>query len=79
MINVKQLLYEISEDDRVFLDDIDLIESGVIDSFTFIEFFAVLEDYDIFLQPTQIDRNKLRTVNGIEDLIKDYLNNKRNS
>ena len=71
-IDVKQLLYELCEDERVYEKDIDLIESGIIDSFAFIELFSRLEDYGINIQPTRIDRNKLRTVKGIEELIDNY-------
>lgn len=75
MIDVKQLLYEICEDDSVFEEGIDLIESGLLDSFAFIELFSRLEDQGIVLQPTRIDRSKLRTVKGIESLIKEYKKN----
>ncbi len=71
-IDVKQLLYDLCEDERVYEKDIDLIESGIIDSFAFIELFSRLEDYGINIQPTRIDRNKLRTVKGIEELIDNY-------
>lgn len=76
MIDVKQILYEICEDEAVFDKDIDLIDSGLLDSYAFIELFSRLEDYNIILYPTQIDRNKLRTVAGIEELINDYLQEK---
>lgn len=68
-IDIPKLLYEICEDDQVFEEDIDLIESGLLDSYAFIELFSKLEDYGIVLYPTRIDRNKLRTVKGIEELI----------
>ena len=70
MIDVKSLLYELCEDERVFDPEIDLIDSGLMDSFAMIELFSVLEDEGIELQPTQIDRNLLRSVKGIEALIK---------
>ena len=76
MIDVKQLLYEICEDETVFDKDIDLIDSGLLDSYAFIELFSKLEDYNINIYPTQIDRNKLRTIAGIEELINDYLQQK---
>ncbi len=76
MIDVKQLLYEICEDEAVFDKDIDLIDSGLLDSYAFIELFSKLEDYNINIYPTQIDRNKLRTIAGIEELINDYLQQK---
>ncbi len=76
MIDVKELLYEICEDEAVFDKDIDLIDSGLLDSYAFIELFSKLEDYNINIYPTQIDRNKLRTIAGIEELINDYLQQK---
>lgn len=75
-LNIPKLLYEICEDEAVFEKDIDLIESGLLDSFAFIELFSRLEDYGIVIQPTRIDRSQLRTVEGIEKLVKDYLNKK---
>ncbi len=72
-IDIAKLLYEICEDEAVYEKDIDLIESGLLDSYAFIELFSRLEDYGINIQPTRIDRTKLRTINGIEELIDDYL------
>ncbi len=74
-INIPELLYEICEDEGVYEEDIDLIESGLLDSFAFIELFSRLEDYGINIQPTRIDRSQLRTVKGIEKLIKEYMEN----
>ena len=68
-IDVKKILYDICEDDSVYEDDIDLVETGLLDSYAFIELFSTLEDYGIVIQPTRIDRNLLRTVKGIEKLI----------
>jgi len=72
-IDVAKLLYQICEDELVYEKDIDLIESGLLDSYAFIELFSALEDYGINIQPTRIDRSKLKTVQGIEELIDDYL------
>ena len=72
-IDIPKLLYEICEDDGVYEKGIDLIESGLLDSYAFIELFSKLEDYGIVIQPTRIDRNQLRTVEGIEKLVDDYL------
>lgn len=74
MIDVSKLLYEICEDERVYEKNIDLIESGLLDSYAFIELFTRLEDYGINIQPTRIDRNKLRTINGIEEIIRENRN-----
>ena len=71
-IDVKKILYDICEDDSVYEDDIDLVETGLLDSYAFIELFSTLEDYGIVIQPTRIDRNLLRTVKGIEKLIDEY-------
>lgn len=72
MIDISKLLYEICEDEKVFEKNIDLVESGLLDSYAFIELFSRLEDYGINIQPTRIDRSKLRTVKGIEELISDF-------
>ncbi len=69
MIEVQKLLYELCEDERVFDPEIDLIESGLMDSLAMIELFSALEDEGIELQPTRIDRDLLRSVKGIEALI----------
>lgn len=75
MIDVKKILFEITENDLVNEENIDLIESGILDSYAFIELFSRLEDYNIYLQPTRIDRSKLHTIKGIEMLIDEYLKN----
>ena len=75
-INIPKLLYEICENEGVYEKDIDLIESGLLDSYAFIELFSRLEDYGINIQPTRIDRSQLRTVKGIEKLVNDYLEKK---
>lgn len=71
MVDVKQLLYEICEDPRVFEPDIDLVKEGLLDSYGIIELFTRLEDQGIELQPTRINRNLLHSVSGIEDLIEE--------
>ena len=40
MIDVCKLLYEIIEDDRIYDLDFDLIDSGLLDSLSFIELFS---------------------------------------
>jgi len=72
MIDVRKMLYDICEDDAVYEDGIDLLDSGLLDSLACIEFFYALEDRGIELQPTRIDRDCLRTVEGIERLIAEY-------
>ena len=72
MIDVKKLLLDICDDKRVLEEDIDLFESGLMDSYAFIELFSRLEDYGVIIQPTRIDRKRLRTVKGIQDLVNEY-------
>ena len=71
--DIKSILYEICDDERVFDDSTDLIESGLLDSYAFIELFYKLEELGIELQPTRTDRKKLSSVSGIETMIKKYL------
>lgn len=73
-LDIYKLIYEICDDEHIYDKGIDLIESGLLDSLAFIELFTRLEDYGINIQPTRIDRNKLRTIEGIKELIGDYLN-----
>ena len=69
MIDVEEMLCEICETDKVRDRNIDLIESGILDSYAIIELFPRLEDEGIELQITRIDRKLLHTVKGIETLI----------
>lgn len=71
MIDVKGLLYEICEDEKVFDDNTELIESGILDSFAFIELFSRLEEQGILIHPTRIDRSLLKTPKSIERLIRE--------
>lgn len=74
MINVKEILYEICEDKHVFEDDFDLIESGLLDSYAFIELFSKLEELGIEIYPTRIDRKRLKTPKSIQELVDEYNN-----
>lgn len=50
--------------------DIDLIENEIIDSLAFIELVSSLEDeFEIEIQPTQIDPNNWRKLNSIVNLV----------
>ncbi len=72
MTDVKKILFEVCEDERVFDSNFDLIESGVLDSLAFIELFSRLEDYGIEIYPTRVDRKLLRTPGLIEKLVEEY-------
>lgn len=73
MMNICEILYELSGDDRVYNKDFDLIDNEVLDSFMLIELFYRLEDMGINIYPTRIDKNCLRTPNNIEKLIKENM------
>ena len=47
MIDVRKILYEICENENVFDENIDLIESGILDSYGIMELLAELEDNGI--------------------------------
>lgn len=70
MIDVKELLLSVCADEAALRPDVDLVESGLLDSLAQIELFFALEEAGIVLQPTQIDRDLLRTAAGIETLIR---------
>ena len=72
-INVADLLYEVCENKDIYKPGIDLVNSGLLDSFALIELFAKLEDYGVKLEPTRINRDKLRSIKGIEELVDEYL------
>lgn len=72
-INICDLLYEICEDKHVYDKDFDLIESGLLDSFAFIELFSKLEDLGILIIPTRIDRSRLKTPRLLEELINESI------
>lgn len=76
MINVSDLLFEICEDDSVYNPDCELLDSGILDSYAFIELFSKLEDYGLSIQPTRIDRKLLKTPRTIEMLINEYAEEK---
>ena len=73
MIDIEKILYEICEDENVYNPEFDLIENGLLDSLAMIELFTILEDYGIEIQPTRIDRNRLRTTKSIKELVEEYL------
>ena len=70
MIDVCKLLYEIIKDKRVYDLDFDLIDSGLMDSLSFIEFFYKLEDLGMNIVVTRIDKEDVRTPRKIQELIR---------
>ena len=50
--------------------DIDLLENEILDSLAFIELISTLEEnFDIEIQPTQIEPNTWRSIKKISDLV----------
>lgn len=71
-IDINDILFQLCEDEKVLDDDCELIESGMMDSFAFIELLSILEDNGIIIHPTQIDRQMLSTPRKIKELISSY-------
>lgn len=69
MIDAKELLMEICEDERVLNDDQELIESGILDSYAYIMLFTKLDELGLEIQPTRLDKNLLKTPAGVQKLI----------
>ncbi|MBR2810261.1 MAG: hypothetical protein IKD69_02670 [Solobacterium sp.] len=69
MKKIADLLYEVTEDERVYDPDCELIESGILDSLALILLIDRLEDEGIELIITRIDRNMLKTPATLAKLI----------
>ena len=68
---VLETLVELTGEDSLFDNaGIDLIESGIMDSFTYSELLYSLEDeFGIEIQPTQVESDVWRSVERIARLI----------
>jgi aryl carrier-like protein len=73
MFNLEQVLLEICGDEEVLKDGVDLIESGYLDSYAFIELFEAIEDAGIDISPTQIKREDLRDLKRLKKVIDDCI------
>ena len=64
---VLDMLAEICEDDVVREDrDVELFDSGLIDSLAFTELLVEMEDrFGVSVSPTEVDRSDLNTPNTI--------------
>ena len=61
-------------------DNFDLIEDDILDSLAFIQLISELEDkFDIEIQPTQIDVDTWRSVDGIVRMVKGLERNSNDS
>ncbi len=73
--DICKLLYDICEDEALLDPDCELIESGLLDSYAVIELFTRIGDEGIELQPTRIDRTRLKTPRSIAELVREYFTN----
>lgn len=62
---IRQLIAQACGTQEVLAPGVDLLEEGFLDSLALIELLEGLEDMGIVLQPTQIPKDRLRTVEGI--------------
>ena len=68
---IKEIILSVCGGDA-FEEGVDLIESGILDSLAFIELLSEFEDIGIEIQPTRVDKNEFRTVDGIVKLALRY-------
>lgn len=73
-MDVNKFICEICGLDEPFDENEELIESGILDSLAIIELVSALEDEDIIIHLTRIDRNRLKTVALINELIEEVRN-----
>lgn len=71
-MDVNSFICEICGLDGPLDPDTELIESGILDSLALIELLSALEDEEIIIHLTRIDRNRLKTVASIEKLIEEH-------
>ena len=70
---VRRILVDACGIEEVLQQGIDLLDSGLLDSLGLISLLDGLEDIGIVIQPTQVDRNEFRTLEGILNLCKKQL------
>lgn len=74
ILDVNKFICEICGLDEPLDENEELIESGILDSLAIIELVSALEDEDIIIHLTRIDRNRLKTVALINELIEEVRN-----
>ena len=72
---VLDILEEVTETDEIREDlDLDLFEAGLLDSLGIIEVLLKIEErFNIKLQPTDLEKSDMATVNNLVD----FLNNEK--
>ncbi len=73
---ILDLLAEICDDDIVKEnEDIDLFETGLVDSLTFTEILVAIEDnFGVIIAPSEVDRAELGTPRKIIESVRSRLN-----
>ncbi|MDU5111027.1 MAG: D-alanine--poly(phosphoribitol) ligase subunit DltC [Clostridium sp.] len=74
---VLNILEEVTETDEIREDlDLDLFEAGLLDSLGIIEVLLKLEEvFSIKLQPTDLERKDMATVNNLVSFLEGYIAN----
>lgn len=75
MIDVKKVLEDCCK--REIDEEVDLIESGILDSFGIYLFCSKVEELGIDINIARLDKNILRNVNSIQAYINDLENNSK--
>lgn len=72
---ILNIIAELCEDDKVKSDlDIDLFETGLLDSLAFAELLFNIEDeIGVIIAPSEIERSQINTPRKILSIIKDRL------
>lgn len=71
-IDIKELLYKITENKAVY-EDVDFIDSDILDSYAIIMLINALEDLGIIIDLREAHSDSFRNIEGIEQLINNSL------
>ena len=70
--DIKELLYKITENKAVY-EDVDFIDSDILDSYAIIMLINALEDLGIIIDLREAHSDSFRNIEGIEQLINNSL------
>ncbi len=69
MIDVKEMIFALSGNEKALEDGIDLLEEGIIDSYLVIQMIYELEEKGLVLSLDDFSKDDLRTAKSIERFI----------
>ena len=69
MIDVKEMIFALSGNEKALEDGIDLLEEGIIDSYLVIQMIYELEEKGLVLSLGDFSKDDLRTAKSIERFI----------